>query len=330
MQRPDDSGDMLSSEEEIKLRKEAVAWVIRLCDHGLSPEERRAFDVWHEQSPAHALMFRKVSTVWDSPDLRAAAEAAVQADPSSFKARTTVRRRWSIPAAACVILLTVVAVHRDVMARWRADYRTEVGERRTVELPDRSIVTLNTESAIALSFDDSIRRIRLLKGEALFNVRHDPAHLFIVESADTTTRAVGTAFVVRAEPDGDQVIVIEGAVEVDAINAGREAHPPAIATSGSRIDVMQGRVGEPYSVDVSAASAWARGRLVVNGVPFAQVIDELRRYYPGTIVLWNHAIDELQVTGTYNLEDPARVLSLLTQTLPIRQVSLTDRIVILF
>lgn len=330
MQRTNKSGDMLPCEEEARLRKEAVAWVIRLQNDGLSQEERRAFNAWHEQSPAHALMFRKVSTVWDSPDLRAAAEAAVQVDPSSFKLRTTARRWWAIPAAACVILIIVTAIHLDVITRWRADYRTEVGERRTVELPDRSIVTLNTQSAIELSFDASTRRIRLLKGEALFNVRHDPVRPFIVESADTATRAVGTAFVVRAEPDGDQVVVIEGTVEVDAISARREAHPPAIATSGSRIDMVQGRMGEPYPIDISAASAWARGRLVVNGVPFAQVIDELRRYYPGTIVLWNHTIDEMRVTGTYNLEDPARVLSLLTQTLPIRQVSLTDRIVILF
>ncbi|MDF0668407.1 MAG: FecR family protein [Nitrospira sp.] len=321
---------MRPCEEEARLRKEAVAWVVRLQNDSLSPEERRAFNGWYEQSPAHALMFRKVLTVWDSPDLRAAAEAAVQADPSSFKIRTTVRRWWPIPVAACIILVIVVAVHLDVMTRWRADYRTEVGERRTVELPDRSIVTLNTQSAIELSFDASTRRIRLLKGEALFNVRHDPAHPFIVESADTATRAVGTAFVVRAEPAGDQVIVIEGAVEVDAISSRRETHLPAIATSGSRIDMVQGRMGEPYPVDISAASAWARGRLVVNGVPFAQVIDELRRYYPGTIVLWNHTIDEMRVTGTYNLDDPARVLSLLTQTLPIRQVSWTDRIVILF
>lgn len=330
MQRSDDSGDMLSSEEEIRLRKEAVAWVIRSRDYGLSPEEQRAFDVWREQSPAHALMFRKVFAVWDSPDFRAAAEAAVQADPSSFKTRTAVRRWWAIPAGACVILLTVAAVQLDVITRWRADYRTELGEHRTVELPDGSIVTLNTQSAIVLAFDASTRRVRLLKGEALFNVRHDPTHPFIVESADTATRAVGTTFVVRAESDGGRVIVVEGTVEVDAIGVGRKAHPPAIVTSGSRIDMVQGRMGKPYSVDVAAASAWVRGRLVVNGVPFARVIDELRRYYQGTIVLWNHAIDETKVTGTYNLEDPARVLSLLTKTLPIRQVSLTDRIVILF
>ena len=329
MQRTDESGDMVPSSEESELRKEAVAWVIRLQNDGPSPEDRRAFESWHAQSPAHALMFQKVSSVWDSPDLRQAAVAVAKAEPSLFK-RETVWRRRSMLAAACVIVLAMVAAQFEVAMRWQADYWTGVGERRAVELPDRSIATLNTQSAIATSFDDTARRVRLLKGEAFFNVRYDSDRPFIVESADTATRATGTAFVVRAEPGGDQVTVIEGAVAVDAIGAGREAIPPAIVTSGSSIRKEQGRLGHPYAVDVSAVSAWIRGRLVVNGVPFAQVIDELRRYYPGTIVLWNRAIGEMLVTGTYDLADPAKALSLLTQTLPIQKVGLTDRVVILY
>lgn len=329
MQCTDESGDMLPSEEEARVRKEAVAWVIRLQNDSLLPDDRRAFDAWHARSTAHALMFEKVSSVWDSPDLREAAGAAAKAEPSLFKTKATWHRR-SMLAAACFILLAMAAVHFDVVTRWQADYWTGVGERGTVELPDRSIATLNTQSAIALSFDGTVRRVRLLKGEALFNVRHDPAHPFIVESADTAIRAVGTAFIVRAEPGGDQVTVTEGTVEVGATSSRREATPPAIVTAGSQIRMEQGRLGRPYAVDVASASAWLRGRLVVNGVPFAQVIDELRRYYPGTIVLWNHAIGEMQVTGTYNLEDPAKVLSLLTQTLPIQKVSVADRFVVLF
>ncbi len=307
-----------------------MSWVIRLRNDALSPEDRRAFDAWHAQSPAHALMFQKVFSVWDDLELREAAVAAAEAEFCAFKVNTVSRRWWSILTSTCAILIAILAISFDLATRWQADYRTGVGERRAVELPDRSIATLNTQSAIALSFDGTVRRVRLLKGEAFFNVRHDSDRPFIVESADTATRATGTAFVVRTEPGGDQVTVIEGAVVVDATGAGHEAIPPATVTSGSSIRMEQGRLGHPYAVDVSAASAWMRGRLVVNGVPFAQVIDELRRYYPGTIVLWNHAIGEMLVTGTYDLADPAKALSLLTQTLPVQKVGLTDRVVILF
>lgn len=77
---------MVPSEEESQLRKEAVVWVIRLHRGGMPSEDQRAFDAWHAQSPAHAHMFQKVFTVWDSAELRAAA-AAVAAEPSLFKVR---------------------------------------------------------------------------------------------------------------------------------------------------------------------------------------------------------------------------------------------------
>lgn len=76
MQRTDYSDDMVLSEEEARLRKEAVAWVIRVQNSGLLQEDRRAFEAWQAQSPRHTLMYRKVSTVWESPELSAAAAVA--------------------------------------------------------------------------------------------------------------------------------------------------------------------------------------------------------------------------------------------------------------
>jgi transmembrane sensor len=329
MQRTDESGDMVPSEEEAQLRKEAVAWVIRLHRGGLSPEERRSFDAWQAQTLAHAHMFQKVFAVWDSAELRAAA-AATAAEPSLFNPKTRFRQRWAILAVAagtCVVLFAIIALHFDMATRWLADHRTGSGERRTVELPDRSIAILNTQSAIALSFDGTVRRVRLLSGEAFFNVQHDAAHPFIVEGTETAVRAAGTAFVVRAEAGGDQVTVIDGAVEVGARGV---TDPPAIVTAGSQIHMEEGRLGRPYTVDVEATSAWLRGRLVVDGIPFARVLEELRRYYPGTILFWNQHVGNVQVTGTYNVDDPVGALTLLVKTVPISMVSLTDRFVILF
>jgi transmembrane sensor len=329
MQPTDESDDMIPSEEGARLRKEAAAWVIRSHRGDLSPEDRRAFHAWRAQSPAHADMFRTVSSVWESPDLREAAAAAATAQPSLFNAKIRFRRRWPIPAvtAACILLLAIIGLRFAVDTRLPADHRTGAGERRTVELPDRSIATLNTDSAIALSFDETARRVRLLSGEAFFDIRHDAARPFIVEGSEAAVRAVGTAFVVRTEPDGDRVTVVQGAVEV---GDSRGLDSPVLVTAGSQLRVKQGHPGRPYAVDVAEASAWLRGRLVVNGVPFEEVLEELRRYYPGTIVLWNRDIGNIQVTGTYNVNDPVGALALLIKTVPVSAIGLTDRLVILF
>jgi transmembrane sensor len=322
---------MIPSAEEARLRQEAVTWVIRLQSHRLLPEERRAFDDWQAHSPAHAQMFQRVSALWDDPDLRAAAAQAAEASSPIFSgSRLAVFRRWAPHAAALaasVVLLVMAALYVDVATRLQADYLTAVGERRTIELPDHSLMTLNTQSAVALSFDGTSRQIRLLRGEAFFQVRHDPDRPFVVETAQSATRAVGTAFVVRADAGYDHVTVLEGIVEVGAAGgAGAQAR----VSAGSQIHAEAGRVGQPHSIDLSTASAWVRGRLVVDGVPLTQVLDEVRRYYPGTIVLWNPRVGDTHVTGTYDLDNPSSVLSLLVKTVPVHMIGFSDRLAILF
>lgn len=324
MQCTDDSGDMVSSEEEAKLRREAVAWVIRLHNHPVSQEDRRAFEAWHAQSPAHALMFEKLLRVWDGPELREA--AATSAKARAF-ASTVPSRRWPILAATCAILFLIIAISFDLVTRWQSDYHTGAGERRTVELPDRSIAILNTQSAIALSYDGMVRRIRLLKGEVFLQVQHDSDHPFVVESAETSVRALGTAFVVRARPSGDQITVLEGAVKVDS---RRMTTASSTVAAGSQLQTEHGRLEQPQAVDVPVATAWLSGRLVVQGVAFAQVLEELQRYHPSTVLLLNQRVGNTNVTGTYNVEDPVGALALLVKTVPLSVISIADRLVILF
>lgn len=327
MRCPDDSDDMAQSEEDLRLRKEAVAWVIRLQNSRVTQEERRAFEAWQAQSPRHILIYRTVSRVWDSPELTAAASAVAGAGPSRLKSKPTFSLRWPVLAAACLVFVVLLADHFDISIRWQADYQTGVGERRTVELPDRSIAILNTQTALAFSYDATVRRIRLLKGEVFLNVRHDAERPFLVESADTTVRAVGTAFVVRTDSGGDRITVLEGAVEVES--KGKPDAPVAV-TAGSQIQAEPQHLGRPKAIDVVTASSWMRGRLVVQNVPFAQVLKELERYHAGRILLLNRQVGHINVTGTYDVDDPAGALALLLQTVPLSTISLADRLVMLF
>ncbi|MBS0151263.1 MAG: FecR family protein [Nitrospira sp.] len=318
---------MAQSEENFRLRKEAVAWVIRLQNSRVTQEEQRAFEAWQAQSPQHILIYRTVSRVWDSPELTAAACAVAGASPSWLESKPTFSLRWPVLAVACLIFVVLLADHFDISIRWQADHQTGVGERRIVELPDQSIATLNTQTALALSFDGTTRRIRVLKGEVLLNVRHDAERPFIVESTDTTVRAVGTTFVVRTDPEGDRITVLEGTVEVESKG---ETDAPVAVTAGSQIQAEPHHLGRPQATDVVTASSWMRGRLVVEGVPFKQVIGELQRYHPGSIVLLNQQVGQIKITGTYNVDDPVGALAVLLKTVPVSTIGLADRLVILF
>lgn len=237
--------------------------------------------------------------------------------------------RWWIygGAAAAVAGLLMIAGLLDLPLRLGSDYWTATGERQVVLLPDHSTVTLNTRSAIDADFDGTARRIHLLKGEAFFQVVPDEQKAFVVESRQITTRAVGTAFLVREGPDGIGVTVTEGVVELAPSEPG---WTPLQLTVGQQVAVGSKGPGPVRNIDPSHATAWLRGRLVVDDVRLADVIEELRRYHPGTIQVWNRAVNDIRVSGSYNLADPTAVLTTLAQTLPIRMARFTDRVVILF
>ncbi len=322
--------DLLSDNHAVKVRQEAIAWLARLSDCEATAEDRRAFECWRSQGPAHARAYDKIARVWGDHTLDSAALSVARNGSASREIRMPAEgrvRRRVLAVAACLVALILGAMYFDLATRIQADYQTSAGERRTVRLPDHSLVTLNTQSAIATSFNGSVRRVRLLKGEAFFKVQHETGRPFIVDAAETATRAVGTEFVVRHRPGSDRVTVLDGVVEVSAREGGRitERLP-----AGRMVETEQGRLSPAQPVNLASASAWLQGLLIVDEVPLAQVIEEVRRYHPGAIFFWNQQIGQQRVTGTYNLEDPSNILFHLSKTFPLQSISLGDRVVILF
>ncbi|MEX5212917.1 MAG: FecR family protein [Nitrospiraceae bacterium] len=331
MDRARNQGERHSTpEHDDALRQEAVVWLARLSDRDATAEDRQEFERWRAQSQDHAQVYDKLARVWAEPALDSAAACVARYASAATDRSIAGSRRWTrrvLVVAACFAVLLMAVTYFDLIARFQAEYRTEVGERRTVGLPDHSFVTMNTHTAIATSFDQSVRRVRLLKGEAFFRVHHEPDRPFMVESEQSTTRAIGTEFAVRTQRGIDRVTVIEGVVEV---TAGQKISSTARLVAGTMIETDQSGLGTTQAVDVTAAAAWLQGLLIVDGVPLTHVIEEVQRYYPGTILVWNRHFGEMRVTGTYKLEEPSKILYHLTKTFPLRSVGLANRVVVLF
>lgn len=330
---PEDSdSDIDPSGSGTTIDEQALAWFVRLRSDSLSQEDRRAFESWRRQSSAHALAFDEVSRLWDDHALKAAAESAA-AVGSGFPST----QRWAFPqnrqiwqwagvAVACTLVI-VLAYRLDLVVRLTADHRTATGEQLQVELPDRSTATLNTGSAIAVNFDGLTRKVRLLDGEAFFEVETDRDRPFVVEGRQIFSRAVGTKFVVHRQSRGIRVTVVEGIVELAPSEGGWE---PIRLTAGRQAIADSHAVGPVQEVNLATTTAWLRGRLVFENAKLSEVIEELRRYHHGIIWILDPSIREVRVSGSYTLADPDGILTTLAQTLPIRIARLTDRVAVLF
>jgi transmembrane sensor len=140
-------------------------------------------------------------------------------------------------------------------------------------------------------------------------------------------RALGTAFVVKEQGDGLQVAVIEGRVDVRVMG---DAPSHVELRAGQQVAITDNQLSLPTLANPELLTAWLRSRLVFDGAPLTQVVDELNRYHAGRIVLLGTAARRIHVTGTYHLSDTSAILDTLAQTLPIHKIQLTHRLVVLY
>ncbi len=189
--------------------EQASGWWLLLNEGDASDAERRAFAEWVARSPERVsayLQAAQAAHVFSSPRMQwpdtsvdelvrmaAAPEVARLPSASIDTAPSGFAPRFALAAAAMLAVFVIAA------GLWfyypRAErFETALGEQHSVVLSDGSLVTLNTRSEMELHFSHTQRRIKLLAGEALFQVAHDTARPFEVTAGETTVRAVGTGF----------------------------------------------------------------------------------------------------------------------------------------
>lgn len=316
--------------------REATDWLILLKDDPDDAGLHDAFEDWLRQSPVNAAAWEAMQLASKAMDRATPVHAnrwrpmlaeqrdgmgrATGSSPSAMarlqrnnvagnrlSAQRIGRRKalafGGIAAAAC---LAAVMIGPDIYRDLRSDYATDTAETRTVQLPDDSTVTLAPESAITVAYTPGERRIRLLAGEAFFDVAPNPERPFrvAVETVDVTV--LGTAFNVRRGAGASDVSVARGVVRVDSVMAD----PPVTETLtvGQSVRVTWGGRAERSDGSAERVAAWRRNQLIARDEPLGIVVDQLRRYYGGKIIVTDGALSAQPVTGVYNLSDPVEAL----------------------
>jgi transmembrane sensor len=233
-----------------------------------------------------------------------------------------VRTKWRVPLRQVGLAASLIAVGAFawlfMSAPATTEYSTAVGEQRTVTLADGSSVLLNTDSDVRVQLSRHVRRIELARGEALFNVSHDPSRPFEVHALQGVTTAVGTQFDVELTRGGAAISVLEGTVTVGG--SGQAASLPLVAVSaGNGVGYSQeGAVSQLRPADVNRIQGWRTQRMVFNDIPLDTALSEYNRYSRKPIVLSNPALGARHINGVFHIGDEAAFLSALDQGLHLK------------
>ena len=279
----------------------ASEWLVALEEHPDDPDLRARFSRWHDADPRHARDWAEIERTARvlarlGPELRTPLNARTR--------RAPIRPRWHVAAvamAACLLLLLAPAM----LLRLQADHWTGTAELRSVRLADGSTVQLGPHSALSVEYGARSRTVRLLRGRGFFEVVADPAKPFQVLAGDARATVLGTGFEVRMVDGGVAVGVRHGQVRVDG-----PAMAPEVLGAGERVRVA----GQGSTRDHRPAAdiaAWTKGEIIAKNMPLADLVDEIRPYHPGIIILHGQAVAEAPLTGIYRPDDSDAALEAL-------------------
>jgi transmembrane sensor len=221
----------------------------------------------------------------------------------------------SVAAICCVLVVAWLL--------WLPErFQTEIGEQRSVLLGDGSLITLNTASEIEVKYTQGRRFIRLQRGEALFEVAHDPQRPFDVDTGKAVVRAVGTRFNIDRRADRTTVSVVQGKVQVmteqpnkdsrmpGQNSAAPDAPPMELLVEAQQLVVTEAGMSEPEDIaDVAPVTAWTQRQLVFENRSLGEVAEEFNRYNRQHILIESPRLRTQSVTGVFQANDSASFLA---------------------
>ena len=290
---------------------EAADWLMRLSEGSLDAEHQE-WERWRVSSPDHRQAWARAELLLSK----------LQGLPPTLAMRSLDRpshpgRRAVLGKLASLLALAPLgwgSWQLNDWQQWAADYRAAVGERRDLTLNDGTLVTLNTDTAIDVHFDQYQRLLLLRRGEILVQTAPDPspvARPFLVETREGRMQALGTRFVVREQTGQTCLAVLEGAVRIQLKGSGEQ-----VIEAGQSSRFTAQAIDPRKPVD-KALLAWTQGMLMADNMRLADFVNELSRYRNG-VLRCDPAIANLRISGAFPISDSRRTLNMLAQTYPIR------------
>lgn len=275
--------------QEPRMAEAAQLWAVRVGDPDF--DDWDGFTAWLEADPAHLAAYESALAggVW--------AQRVLAAEPQGVPDRKFVndlpvagKRWWGLGGAiaACLALVGAWVVYGPQGGQTIV---VPAGQQQTIALADGSRVTLNGGTKIVFDNNDP-RRAELADGEALFEIRHNPSHPFMVTVGETSLIDAGTTFDVLGDKGALEVKVAQGAVvyrlgqQQIRLDAGQGLTRASAGAEPVLIEAIPGSVGD-----------WQDGLLQYDNASLDRIARDLSRNLGVKIVTADGA-EHMHFTGT--------------------------------
>ncbi|OJU18943.1 MULTISPECIES: FecR domain-containing protein [unclassified Sphingomonas] len=312
-----------AANERKAIRAAAAAWVVRLDAAPGDPSLRDDADRWIDADPRHAVAFAEAQLAWEAaPHIRLR-------DEEGQDEEATAPEEALVPAAPMISrravglgLLAASAVGAVGLGRLllpgEERRATTRGEQSLTRLADGSSIRLNTATTLAISLSRARRKVRMIEGEALFDVARDPRRPFIVDLGDAEVRVIGTSFNIRKRADRTELTVTRGLVAVSDVE-GQSIRVGAGETTLIRPGVLA--VADPGEALIRQRTAWQDGVIELNDETIEEAVAEFNRYRDQPIVVADPRIGSLVISGRFGIHESREFVEALKSSFAIAAVT---------
>lgn len=228
-------------------------------------------------------------------------------------ARRKSRPVWNFKTlfryAVCAVVASVVTLgalallidNRDTEGDFFArTISAPVGQRVHTLLSDGTEIWLNSNSTLQIYDDSGISRRVKLDGEACFDVAHNEAIPFIVETDRNEVRVLGTIFNVTAYKSSDDfsVKLYEGKVGVSDL-----AHNHIVNLDPrQRLDYVDG-IYVKSSIPELVTESWIDGIYYFEDETYLNILNKVQNYYGINISIMDKELADYRCTCKFRQED---------------------------
>jgi transmembrane sensor len=279
-----------------RARAEAAIWIARLHDEQRSPDLDARIQAWLAESETHRQAFERLTRIWeDSGALHVGATLALARRGGREGKRYRIPLGgWAPPLVASILL----AVGIGTVRLWSINnIVTGVGQQQVRLLPDGTRLMLNTDTRVQVLYDSHTRRIRLIRGEASFDVAKLPTWPFVVSVDGREIRALGTSFVVRHD-DAQKfsVTLLEGRIRVSDA-------PQEMLAAGQRLRLSKSAPAIVDRPEIARLTAWEQGRVEFEDTPLVDAAAEMNRYSTRRVIVDDPVAAKLRIGGVFRAGD---------------------------
>lgn len=278
-------------------QQQAAVWVARRLDR--QTQDDQGFDAWRAVDPANGAAFDQLWAM-------AQDAALIEAMALDVQRRSIRRAAWAPIVAlaggltACVFAFLLAWPQLQLMTVQPVTFQTAPGRIRTVTLADGSTVILDGATKLEARIGRHRREVRLVTGEAYFDIAHDAARPFTVSAPEGSARVLGTAFDLERGDGKLELSVHRGKVRLAPAGL---IHRTADLTPGQQAFAKEGRLSRLQAFDPSADD-WRTGWLETDGVTLARLVERLNRASTTPIVIDDPALGRRRVAGRFRLDEP--------------------------